>query len=125
MQYGCLGYIMRHEDYHNHALSNIYVQIARWCNQPGFYRNMSFWEFCYKNQSYWERTSRHINGPALVTYDEFEKAYNAGKYGEKDLCRPLRTVVDFLEYFPEHKEELLEMFNYKLRDLKNPSLWAR
>lgn len=125
MQYGCLGYIMRHEDYHNHALSNIYVQIARWCNQPGFYRNMSFWEFCYKNQSYWERTSRHINGPALRTYEEFEADYLAGKYGEKDLCRPLRTVVDFLEYFPEHKIELLEMFNYKLKNLVNPKLWAR
>lgn len=125
MQYGCLGYIMRHEDYHNHELSNIYTQIARWCNQPGFYRNMSFWEFCYKNQSYWERTSRKIDGPALITYEEFEAAYNAGKYGEKDLSRPLRTIVEFLARFPQHKEELLEMFNYKLKDLKDPSLWAR
>lgn len=54
MQYGCLGYIMRHEDYHNHPLSNIYVQIARWCNQPQFYKKMSFWEFCYRNQTFWE-----------------------------------------------------------------------
>ena len=125
MQYGCLGYIMRHEDYHNHELSNIYVQIARWCNQPGFFRNMSFWEFCYKNQSYWEKTSRHKEGPALISYEEFEKAYNAGQYGENDLSRPLKTVVEFLERFPQHKEELLEMFNYKLRDLKNPSLWEK
>lgn len=125
MQYGCLGYIMRHEDYHNHELSNIYVQIARWCNQPGFYRNMSFWEFCYKNQSYWEKTSRHKDGPALISYEEFEKAYLAGKYGEKDLCRPLKTVVEFLERFHQHKEELLEMFSYKLKDLKNPALWER
>lgn len=125
MQYGCLGYIMRHEDYHNHALSNIYTQIARWCNQPGFYRNMSFWEFCYKNQSYWERTSRHINGPALVPYEEFERKYLAGQYGEKDICRPLRTVIEFIDYFPEHKAEILEMFNYKLKELVNPKLWAR
>ena len=125
MQYGCLGYIMRHEDYHKHALSNIYTQLARWCNQPGFYRNMSFWEFCYKNQSYWEKTSRQIEGPALKTYEEFERDYKAGKYGEKDICRPLRTLIDFLEYFPQHKDELLEMFNYKLKELKNPQLWAR
>ena len=125
MQYGCLGYIMRHEDYHNHELSNIYVQIARWCNQPGFYRNMSFWEFCYKNQSYWEKTSRHKEGPALISYEEFEEAYKSGKYGEKDLSRPLKTVVEFLERFPQHKDELLEMFNYKLKDLKNPALWQR
>lgn len=125
MQYGCLGYIMRHEDYHNHELSNIYTQLARWCNQPGFFRNMSFWEFCYKNQSYWERTSRHIEGPAFISYEEFEQRYNAGKYGEKDLSRPLKTVVEFLERFPQHKQELLEMFHYKLKDLKDPTLWAR
>ena len=34
MSYGCLGYVMRHEDYKKHDLANIYVQIARWCNQP-------------------------------------------------------------------------------------------
>ena len=33
MQYGCVGYVMRHEDYHNAPVSNFYVQIARWCNQ--------------------------------------------------------------------------------------------
>lgn len=33
MQYGCVGYIMRHEDYLNSPIPNIYVQIARWCNQ--------------------------------------------------------------------------------------------
>lgn len=125
MQYGCLGYIMRHEDYHNHHLSNIYVQIARWCNQPGFYRNMSFWEFCYKNQSFWEQHSRGLDTPNMKTYEEFEEDYLAGKYEEIGLARPLKTVVDFLAYFPEHKRELLEMFNYRLRDLRNPKLWAR
>ena len=52
MRYGCLPYIMRHEDYKKAPISNIYVQIARWCNQPGFFRNLSFWQFCYKNQTY-------------------------------------------------------------------------
>ena len=54
MRYGCLPYIMRHEDYKKAPIANIYVQIARWCNQPGFFRNLSFWQFCYKNQTYWE-----------------------------------------------------------------------
>lgn len=31
MSYGCLGYVMRHADYENHRLGNIYTQIARWC----------------------------------------------------------------------------------------------
>ena len=34
-------------------------------------------------------------------------------------------ACDFLEKFKEHKEELLEMYNYRLKDLKDPSLWAR
>lgn len=125
MQYGCLGYIMRHEDYHNHELSNIYVQIARWCNQPGFYRNMSFWEFCYKNQSFWEQHSKGLNTPNMKTYNQFEEDFINGNYDSIGLARPLQTVVDFLNRFPQHKVELLEMFNYRLRDLKNPELWAR
>ena len=124
MQYGCLGYIMRHEDYHNHELSNIYVQIARWCNQPGFYRKMSFWEYAYKNQSFWEQRTKKLDTPDMKTYEEFERDYAAGKY-LYGLARPLKTVVNFLERFPEHKGELLEMFNYRLTDLKDPSLWAR
>lgn len=54
MQYGCLGYVMRHEDYKKHPLGNIYTQIARWCNQPQFYKKMSFEEFVVRNQTYQE-----------------------------------------------------------------------
>lgn len=125
MQYGCLGYIMRHEDYHNHSLSNIYVQIARWCNQPGFYRNMSFWEFCYKNQSFWEQHTKGLKTPDMKTYNEFESDYAKGCYEKIGLAGPLQTVVDFLKRFPQHKVEMLEMFDYKLRELKNPRLWEK
>lgn len=124
MQYGCLGYIMRHEDYKNHELSNIYVQIARWCNQPGFYRKMSFWEYAYKNQSFWEQRTKKLDTPDMKTYKEFEQDYKSGLYPH-GLARPLQTVVDFLARFPEHKVELLEMFNYRLKDLVNPSLWEK
>lgn len=34
MKHGCLGYVMRHEDYHSAPLPNIYTQVARWVNQP-------------------------------------------------------------------------------------------
>ena len=127
MQYGCLGYIMRHEDYHNHALSNIYVQIARWCNQPGFYRNLSFWEFCYKNQTYWEKTTLgYKHDKPLKSYEEFIEDLHNGYYNEPNkICLPLKTACDFLDKFNEHKEELLEMYNYRLKYLKDPSLWAR
>lgn len=124
MQYGCLGYIMRHEDYKRHRLSNIYVQIARWCNQPGFYRKMSFWEYAYKNQSFWEHRVKGLNTPDMKTYEEFKRDCDAGKYSY-GLARPLKTVIDFIDCFTEHKEEILEMFNYRLRDLKDPKLWER
>lgn len=126
MQYGCLGYIMRHEDYHNHPLNNIYVQIARWCNQPQFYKKMSFWEFCYRNQTFWEENTLKLKvDKQLKSYKEFVKDYNNGYYNDIKICRPLQTIISILEKYPEHKDELLEMFNYRLRDLVNPALWSR
>ena len=129
MSYGCVGYVMRHEDYHKYELSNLYVQIARWCNQQQFYKKMSFWQFVYRNQSYWEEKTLHITDrPELKTYKEFQEDYDNGYYGsgagQVKMCLPLQTVMRTLEMFPEHKEELLEMFNFKMSNLLNPTLWA-
>ena len=124
MQYGCVGYVMRHQDYHNAPLANIYIQIARWCNQQQFYKKMSFWEFCYRNQSYWEEhTIPGYNRPKLMCYNQFEQDCRDGYYDKVKMCRPLKDIVDILEMFPKHKTELLEMFSYKMSDLVNPSLW--
>ena len=123
MQYGCLGYIMRHEDYHNHDLSNIYVQIARWCNQPQFYKKMSFWEFCYRNQTFWEEKTLGLNVKPLKSYEEFLIDYNSGYYDNIKLTLPLRTFISFMNRFKEHTEELLTLFNMKLNETINPSLW--
>ncbi len=125
MSYGCLGYIMRHEDYKQAPQANIYVQIARWCNQPGFYRNMSFWEFCYKNQTYWEKTALGLDVPPLKTYEEFLEDYNNGYYADKKLCGPLKTIVDFLNAHKAHERLFLSFFNMRKRDLENPALWER
>ena len=124
MQYGCLGYVMRHEDYHNHELSNIYVQIARWCNQPAFYKKMSFWEFCYRNQTFWEQHTLGRDVQPLKTYEEFVAEYNSGYYSDIKISLPLKTVISFLERFSKNKSEILEMFNYRLRDLEDSSLWS-
>lgn len=125
MQYGCLGYIMRHEDFHNHPLSNIYTQIARWCNQPQFYKKMSFWEFCYRNQTFWEEKTLKLNVKPLKTYEEFLIDYHNGYYSDKKICLTLKTALTFLDKFSDHKQELLEMWNYKLDSLINPTLWER
>jgi len=52
MKYGCLPYIMRYESYKNSPWRALYVQIARWCNQPQFFKKKSFRQFCEANQDY-------------------------------------------------------------------------
>ena len=61
----------------------------------------------------------------LKTYNEFIEDFNNGYYNNRKICRPLQTIITFLEEFPEHKEELLEMFSYKMTDLVNTKLWQQ
>lgn len=127
MTYGCVGYVMRHEDYHKAPLANIYVQIARWCNQQQFYKKMSFWEYCYRNQTYWEQNAGFEVEKLIKDYKLFLQDQKSGYYEKEDsrgkkrkICRTLQTALDILDMFPEHKVELLEMFDYKMSKLKNP-----
>ena len=63
-------------------------------------------------------------------FEEFQRDYETGFYEREDSrgkvrkkCKTLQTLLDTLEMFPEHREELLEMFNYKMSELLNESLW--
>ena len=124
MQYGCVGYVMRHEDYHNAPVSNFYVQIARWCNEQQFYKKMSFWQFCYRNQSYWEeKTLKITTRPKLKTFDEFEQDIRDGYYDRVKMCLSLKSLIKVLEMFPNHRAELIDMFNYSMSELVDENLW--
>lgn len=124
MQYGCLGYVMRHADYHNSPLPNFYVQVARWCNQPQFYKKMSFWEYSYRNQSYWEeQTGIAGDRPRQKTFAEFQEDVANGYYNNVKMCLPLKTLCNILDMFPENKAELLDMFHQKMALLIDPSKW--
>lgn len=132
MQYGCVGYVMRHEDYHKAPIENLYVQIARWCNQQAFYKKMSFWEYTYRNQTYWEEHAGFDVPQQLKSFADFERDWQSGYYDREDprgrvrsISRPLQTLLDVLEMFPQHREELLEMFDYKMMNLKDPQLWEK
>lgn len=132
MTYGCVGYLMRHEDYHNAPISNLYIQIARWCNQQAFYKKMSFWEYSYRNQTFWEQGAGFEVLKPIKPFEEFQRDYETGYYEREDsrgkvrkICKTLQTLLYTLEMFPEHREELLEMFNYKMSNLKNPKLWEK
>lgn len=52
MKYSCLPYIMRYESYKDSQFRGMYTQLARWCNQPGIFKKMSFRQFCEANQTY-------------------------------------------------------------------------
>ncbi|GAW32368.1 hypothetical protein [Carboxydocella sp. JDF658] len=52
MKFGCLPYVMRHERYLASKYKGLYISITRWCNQPRFFKKMSFREFCEANQKY-------------------------------------------------------------------------
>lgn len=130
MSYGCVGYVMRHEDYHKAPIPNFYVQIARWCNQQAFYKKMSFWEYCYRNQTYWEQHSGFEVIDEIKSFDAFQRDFDTGFYKHPDkngkvrkICRTLQTALDVLEMFPDHYDELIQMYNYKMEDLINPDLW--
>lgn len=57
MSYGALPYIMRYKDYELSPFRGLYVIIASWCNQPSFFKKMSFREYAHTRS---ERT-RYMN----------------------------------------------------------------
>lgn len=73
MKYGSIPYIMRYESYKTSELKSIYIELARWCNQPNFFKKMSFREFCVANQSYKKDKSKNCSAyQALI---DFEASY--------------------------------------------------
>lgn len=80
MKYGCLPYIMRYEDYKNSEFQALYTQIARWCNQPQFFKKKSFRQFCEANQEYHKNSETTC--AAYKSMIEFEEKYPdiANKY---------------------------------------------
>lgn len=49
MIYGCLPYIMRFSRYEESPYKGTYINLARWCNQPSFFKKKSYREFCLAN----------------------------------------------------------------------------
>lgn len=49
MHYKCIPYITRFERYNESPFRGMYINLARWCNQPSFFKKKSFREFCEAN----------------------------------------------------------------------------
>ena len=73
MKYGSLPYIMRHENYKNSKYKSMYIELARWCNQPQFFKKKSFREFCKANQDY--KKDQSTNCSAYQAMIDFEKEH--------------------------------------------------
>ena len=64
MKYGCIPYIMRYKDFKESEYRGMYIALASWCNQPAFFKKLSFRQFCEKSQ-----------GARLIYMTEFEKKH--------------------------------------------------
>lgn len=92
MQYQCLPYIMRYQNknetpWKNSKYRGMYVNMARWCNQPSFFKKKSFREFCQANQD-----------------NMSESGKKAGK-----VCAAMRALIDFAEEYPGIAKEYFDL----------------
>lgn len=80
MKYGSLPYIMRYEAYKTSRFRGMYIELARWCNQPQFFKKKSFREFCIANQNY--KKNKDTKCAAYKAMTEFEEEFPeiASKY---------------------------------------------
>jgi hypothetical protein len=83
MKLKCLPYIMRYDTYKNSPFSGMYTQLARWCNQPQFFKKKSFRQFCIANQ-------------------EYHKTPNT-------FCSAYKAMIDFEKNYPEIAKEFFDL----------------
>lgn len=50
MSLKCLPYLMRYKKCVESPYNGTYINLSRWCNQPNFFKKMSYREFCQANQ---------------------------------------------------------------------------
>lgn len=73
MRYGCLPYVMRYNKCEKSQFMSLFTQIARWCNQPQFFKKMSFREYCEANEYYHKSKDKYCM--AYQTMLDFETSY--------------------------------------------------
>ena len=83
MSHHALPYIMRHADYEKSKYRGLYVTLARWCNQPNFFKKKSFREYCLTNQQY--------------------------KKNQDTLCSSMIAMLEFEKDFPEIAEQYYDI----------------
>lgn len=102
MKYKCIPYIMRYQNkndkpWENSKYRGMYVTMARWCNQPSFFKKMSFRQYCIANQ---------------------ETIKTNGK-----VCSSMRAMLDFENSYPEVAKKYFDLRydDYKLQKKEDES----
>ena len=67
----CLSYVIRYERYEESPYRGVYITIARWCNQPSFFKKKTLREYAQMLG----------NATALRYISDFERLFpEAGRY---------------------------------------------
>ena len=61
MRYKCIPYIMRFNKYEESPYRGMYINLARWCNQPSFFKKKSFEEYCRMDCHVGRATEKYLN----------------------------------------------------------------
>lgn len=74
MRYQCLPYIMRYQNkndtpWRDSEFRDLYISLARWCNQPSIFKKMSFRQFCEANQALKKTAGLCSAKKALVEFE--------------------------------------------------------
>lgn len=105
MEYGCLPYIMRFEKYNDSKFKDMYIQLARWCNQPSFFKKMSFRQFCIRNEEFHQGLNAIYNDGVYRTSLEFPEGFDR----KNTFCSCYRAMIQFEEEFPEIAKEYFDL----------------
>lgn len=105
MRFGCLPYLMRYEEYKNSRFKSMYIEMARWCNQPSFLKKMSFRQYCIRNEEYHQgiqnRTPKGVYSTKLVIPEDIK--------AKEKYCSCYQTMLDFEKEFPEIAKEYFDL----------------
>ena len=111
MEYGCLPYIMRFEKYKDSRFKSLYTQLARWCNQPNFFKKMSFRQYCVRNEEYHQGIQYDTKNGEYNNKLVFPEGFNP----RPNFCSCYRAMIEFEEEFPEIASKY---FDLRFEDIK-------
>jgi hypothetical protein len=101
---------MRFEKYKESEFKDMYTQLARWCNQPSFFKKTSFREFCIRNEEIHQGLNLIYDRKTYRQELVFPEGFKRKEHG---IC--YRTMKNFEERFPEVAKEY---FDLRYEDVK-------